>query len=485
MPATVAILQSTARLQDSGENLELQAPDVPVTNGVPYYAVDAVRYHDRSPWPRGADGAGASLQRVNLAAYGNDPVNFMAALPTPGSQGTTGTPPQIIGQPASRTNSTTTTALFTVSATGSEPLFYQWRLNGSNLDGATNSILVLPNLALENAGAYSAVVVNQAGSTESAPALLTVRAGPSITNQPAAVSVRVPPDPQANPTNRATFNVGAVTYNPPLRYQWLYNANPIPDATNSTYSFTNVTLANEGQYSVLLFDSVATAASAAASLLGLVTPVLTLPPLSQAVPTGAVVTVSAMASGNPLPFTWEWRRISITNQITTNNERFSFYSFLNTNPVGSTVNYRLVLRNAAGIANFLFPIITLADTDRDGLPDDLEVRLGLNTNNAADASLDLDGDGVSNLAEYLAGSDPADTSSFLKLNLSTLAGQPQLSFAAASNKTYSVQYSDGLAPGPWQKLVDVFARTNNRVEAFPDPAPATNRFYRIVTPRQP
>ncbi len=71
-------------LQHSGENVELQAPDSPNTNGVPYVVMDAVRYNDRAPWPPGADGAGLSLQRAPVSGYGNEPTNWVAAAPTPG-----------------------------------------------------------------------------------------------------------------------------------------------------------------------------------------------------------------------------------------------------------------------------------------------------------------------------------------------------------------------------------------------------------------
>jgi len=37
----------------------------------------------------------------------------------------------------------------------------------------------------------------------------------------------------------------------------------------------------------------------------------------------------------------------------------------------------------------------------------------------------------------------------------------------------------------WRKLADVLARTNNRMETLVDRHWATNRFYRLATPRQP
>src|SRR5205085_116890 len=78
-------------LQNNGELVELQKPGTPVVvQGqplVPYITVDAVRYSDTSPWPTEADGSGPSLERLNLSAYGNDPVNWRASLSAGGTPG--------------------------------------------------------------------------------------------------------------------------------------------------------------------------------------------------------------------------------------------------------------------------------------------------------------------------------------------------------------------------------------------------------------
>src|SRR5439155_11038768 len=96
VPAEVQIFGPfDGALQDDGENLELQRPDTPGTNGIPYITVEAVRYSPRAPWPMEADGPGASLQRLVGAAYGNDPVNWTAAAATPGLDNTSTLPPQL------------------------------------------------------------------------------------------------------------------------------------------------------------------------------------------------------------------------------------------------------------------------------------------------------------------------------------------------------------------------------------------------------
>jgi hypothetical protein len=79
-------------LQDSGETLALQRPDQPDldtntgTYFIPYIDVDVVRYNNKAPWPTNADGFGPSLERLNAAAYGNDPINWRAS-PGPASPG--------------------------------------------------------------------------------------------------------------------------------------------------------------------------------------------------------------------------------------------------------------------------------------------------------------------------------------------------------------------------------------------------------------
>ena len=80
------------KLDNSSESVELARPDPPQTSGpdigfVPFILVDKVKYFDLAPWPVGADGTGQSLTRVTPGNYGNDPVNWTAATPTPGPQG--------------------------------------------------------------------------------------------------------------------------------------------------------------------------------------------------------------------------------------------------------------------------------------------------------------------------------------------------------------------------------------------------------------
>ena len=88
--------------------------------------------------------------------------------------------PSITRQPQNQTNLFGTNATFTVAASGSTPLFYQWSFNGTNLTnnahlgGATNTILNLTNLVGGDTGNYRVVVTNSHGSATSSIATLTV-----------------------------------------------------------------------------------------------------------------------------------------------------------------------------------------------------------------------------------------------------------------------------------------------------------------------
>jgi glucose/arabinose dehydrogenase len=84
-------------------------------------------------------------------------------------------PPSLTQQPVSRTVAVGQPATFTVSATGTLPLSYQWQRNGSNLNGATGTSYTLASATLADTGArFRCVVTNAFGSVVSSEAVLTV-----------------------------------------------------------------------------------------------------------------------------------------------------------------------------------------------------------------------------------------------------------------------------------------------------------------------
>ena len=122
------------------------------------------------------------------------------------------------------------------------------------------------------------------------------------------------------------------------------------------------------------------------------------------------------------------------------------------------------------------------------MPNDWERTYSLNPDDPADAKLDSDGDGLTNLQEYLSGTNPRDASSHLKFDSVTVsAGTVTLRLTAVANRSYTIQYRDDLAAGDWQKLTNVLAGAATHAADVPDPAGggARERFYRLVTPEIP
>jgi len=105
----------------------------------------------------------------------------------------TDSPPYLLTQPIAQTVPLGRHAAFSVSARGSLPLAYQWRFNGADLPGATQTALVLdgPALGYAQAGFYNAVVTNPFGEVISAKALLNVL-GLAAWGDPVAVLTNFP-----------------------------------------------------------------------------------------------------------------------------------------------------------------------------------------------------------------------------------------------------------------------------------------------------
>jgi hypothetical protein len=130
----------------------------------------------------GAGAASLTLTNVGLAQAGNYDVVVTNNAGAVTSQVAVLTvwpaliPPSILASPRSQLVSTGETVYLTVSLAGTPPLACQWQRNNSNLDQATNALLVLTNITLDQAGNYRVVVTNSAGSATSQTATITVSA---------------------------------------------------------------------------------------------------------------------------------------------------------------------------------------------------------------------------------------------------------------------------------------------------------------------
>jgi hypothetical protein len=118
-------------------------------------------------------------------------------------------PPSIFAQPTNQAVVIGATAIFNVLVSGSQPLSYQWTMEGTNLPGATNGSLVLTNVQLIQAGTYTVQVTNSYGSIVSSNALLIVNPPPPCLPPPSGLVGWW--RGEGNPADIAAGNNGTVT----------------------------------------------------------------------------------------------------------------------------------------------------------------------------------------------------------------------------------------------------------------------------------
>jgi hypothetical protein len=271
--------------------------------------------------------------------------------------------PAITSQPTSQTVIAGQTASFSVTATGTAPLAYQWRKNGVNISGAISPSYTTPVTTTANSGAqFSVVVSNFAGSATSGSATLAVNVAavaPAVTTQPTSQTVIA--------GQAATFSVAA-TGTAPLSYQWRKNGVNISGATASWYATPVTTTADSGaQFSAVVGNSAGSATSSSAALTvnaAAVAPVITTQPSGQAVMAGQTAAFSVTATGTA-SLSYQWRKNGVnisgatspsyTTPVTTTADSGAQFSVVVSNSAGSvTSNSAALTVNATNVA----PVIT-------------------------------------------------------------------------------------------------------------------------------
>ncbi len=461
------------KLDNSSAHVELSHPQPFTTNGVDYVLSDKVDYKDSAPWSSAADGFGPSLHRIVPGDFGNDVTNWIAAAPSPAAPRAVGAAPVITTQPlpnVSMLAGQSTNLSVTASGTG---LHYQWRLNGTNIDNATNAVLNLVNALTSQAGPYQVLVYNGGGTVLSSNSQVAVFTPVFITQQPFS---------QTGPAGtNVSFTVGAIG-NGSLHYQWRFNGAIIPNATNATLAVTNAQLyANAGFYDATVTDDLGSIQSAAATLTILVKPVITNAPTAVTVVQGQNATFQVIAGPDHplLPIAYKWLVLGGALGSWTNTSNSVFIIF-NAQTNGSV---RLGVSNPAGQTNITtgLTLTVLPDRDHDGLPDAYETANGFNPDDPADGARDDDGDGMSNRDEYLAGTNPRDASSVLRLTV-TSTNSSILGFIGQSNISYTIQTRTNLDAAPWQTWSNINAQGSVRTIQFAPPR-SDIRYYRVVTPK--
>ena len=294
-----------------------------------------------------------NVQAANVGAY-------MVVVANDGGSTSSATaqliiPPFITTQPTNQTIVQGNSALFTVTAGGGTFLNYQWYLNATNpIPGATNNYLWFSNVQTTNAGNYSVVVTNVAGSVTSSNALLTVLVPAFISTQPTNLTVVQ----GYNLTNSVVAGGTA-----PLSCKWWYNGtNLLAGATNSTLVITNAQTTNSGIYSVVISNLVNSVTSSNVQITVLVLPpAIVSQPTNLAVVQGDNPAFSVVATGSfPLSYQWWFNGTNLIAGATNANLMLT-----NIQPTNAG-NYSVSITNIAGSLTSSNAVLTVG----------LAVRLG-------------------------------------------------------------------------------------------------------------
>lgn len=169
----------------------------------------------------------------NPAGTTASPVGSLVVVDGPGDL------PVIVTQPQDQSVPQGGDAVFSVVATGTPPLSYQWHFLGAPIPGATSNVLVISNVQPGQAGSYHVVVLNPSGAVTSSVASLNLILPPTITVQPQNRSTPV--------GSTAGFSL-SIAGTPPFAIQWYFNGAALPGATNNPLVLSGVTSAQAGIY---------------------------------------------------------------------------------------------------------------------------------------------------------------------------------------------------------------------------------------------
>ncbi len=251
------------------------------------------------------------------------------------------------------------TVAFKGEAVGTEPLFYQWYFNGTNLPGATVPTLTITSVQPGQAGSYFVVVSNAFG--------VRTNAGAQLTLVPAIIT--------AQPTNQTVYGGDNVTISfggegNNLAYQWRFFGTNLDGATNAQLILPTVAANQAGDYSVVISNSYGSVESSNATLSVIPLAITSQPAgLSRYVGDSATFSVAAVKNG---PFAYQWRFEGMdlpgkmSSALTLNNltaGNAGNYSVVVTNPYGS-------LGSAPAFLNVVNskPVITAQPAGRGAYP---------------------------------------------------------------------------------------------------------------------
>ena len=229
-----------------------------------------VNFSAAGTWGAGVTGAkiyatstgtsGNSLVEIVDTGASSTPTVLVTAGPKQALRGVRFGPaavaPAIASPPQNQTEPLGNSATFTVAATGSAPLFYQWYYGSTLLAGATTTTFTTNNVSFASAGSYSVVVSNLTTQTASNYAVLTVTAGaPTVSPSPLSSYTETVGDHLA-------FAPTIIGTQPYTNY-WYQGSTLVQSnvTANGSLALTNIQLANAGTYKLVVSNFYGSASS--------------------------------------------------------------------------------------------------------------------------------------------------------------------------------------------------------------------------------
>lgn len=209
-------------------------------------------------------------------------------------------------------------------------------------------------------------------------------------------------------------------------------------------------------------------------------PAITVHPQNVTTTPGSSISFSVTASGSPALF-YQWR----FNGSALSGQTNATLMLANVQAPQAGA-YTVTVSNAVAVVTSDTAILSFgeADSDGDGLPDSWELAHGLDFMDPLDALDDEDNDRFLNLSEFIAGTNPTNAQSYLKIDSIAVGRVAVLAFTAESNRAYTVQYADALG-APWQTLTVLPPGPVTSTETVVDATTSATRFYRLSTATQP
>jgi hypothetical protein len=145
----------------------------------------------------------------------------------------------ITAQSGSISTCVSTSASFSVTASGTPPMSYQWYNNNGPIANATNNIFIINNVALSDAGDYYCIATNGCGYAQSSIKTLAVYSAPAISQQPQNIQACI---------GQSTLLALSASGSQPVSYQWYKYSVAVVGAVNNLYLFNSINASDSGLY---------------------------------------------------------------------------------------------------------------------------------------------------------------------------------------------------------------------------------------------